>query len=78
MTQDFDFEKYSPDVQAHFLQQMNDAMLPMYKGERYVNCGGNEYLVLEDSPAGNVYVHVKQQFKNGTADRWVSKAVLCA
>ena len=74
--QEYDFNKYTPEVQRYILQQMDDSMYPMRKNEIYVNSTGKEYLVLEDSPAGEVYVKVRTNCFSGTAERWVAKTVI--
>ena len=76
MPQDFDFSQYSPEVQQWVLQQMDDAMCPMRKGECYINSVGYEYRILEDSPAGELYVKAISDYPIKGSIRYISKAVI--
>ena len=74
--QEFDVNNYEPGVQKNLKDQADAAMLLMTKGEKYLNNQDQTFIVIDDSPAGNVYVHVKEFLNNGFIYRWVPKLTL--
>lgn len=78
MVQELRFEDYEPDVQRYLLNEIDCSYVNMKKGQIYTNNQGLTYIILNDSPSGNVSVHVWQALENGFTDRWMSKAILCS
>ena len=75
MPYEYDFNQYSPDVQQWLLQQIDDAMYDMKQGQLFRNSAGHNYKILEDSPAGNVYVKVISDYPVNST-RYIEKAVV--
>lgn len=74
--QEFDINNYELDVQKYLKKQASAAMVNMVKGEKYLNNRNQIFIVVDDSPIGNAYVHVKEFLNNDFVYRWVPKIIL--
>ena len=76
IVQEFDINNYELDVQKYLKKQASAAMVNMVKGEKYLNSKNQMFVIVDDSPIGNVHVHVKEFLNNGFVYRWVPKIIL--
>lgn len=72
----WDIDGYELDVQHYIIEKMDCIDYAMEKGQTYVNSLGRAYIVLEDSPIGELIVKVKTDCPFGTAVRTVDKLIL--